>query len=66
MLVAKDPDPCSGESQARFLLAKLNPSSTHANSDPSFGAELIYTDDVALQVRSKLQVRIIMLILKRH
>ena len=36
--------------QARFLLAKLNPSTTHASED-TFAAsgELIYTDDVSLQ-----------------
>lgn len=39
--------------QARFLLAKLNPSTTHASSDQSYagGGELIYTDDVSLKVR---------------
>lgn len=37
-------------SQARFLLAKLNPSSTY-NSDSGMGsAEIILTDDVSLQV----------------
>ncbi|EFJ16499.1 hypothetical protein SELMODRAFT_155031 [Selaginella moellendorffii] len=35
-------------SQARFLLARLNPSATY-NSAPA-GAELIFTDDVSLQV----------------
>lgn len=35
-------------SQARFLLAKLNPSVTH-NSNQQ-GAEIIFTDDVSLQV----------------
>ena len=34
--------------QARFLLVKLNPSSTHASSTGS--SELIYTDDVSLDV----------------
>lgn len=34
--------------QARFLLAKLNPSSTH-ESQYSTG-EIIFTDDVSLQV----------------
>ena len=36
-------------SQARFLLAKLNPSSTH-NNQSSMSAEVIMTDDVSLQV----------------
>lgn len=38
-------------SQARFLLAKLNPSATY-NSDnqPRPGGDVIYTDDVSLQV----------------
>ena len=42
---------CFPAGQARFLLAKLNPSTTH-NSDQSFATsgELIYTDDVSLQV----------------
>ena len=37
--------------QARFLLAKLNPSTTHASEDTFSAAsgELIYTDDVSLQ-----------------
>jgi hypothetical protein len=36
--------------QARFLLAKLNPSSTH---ESQYGAgEIIFTDDVSLQVKS--------------
>jgi protein transport protein SEC23 len=35
-------------SQARFLLAKLNPSITH-NSNQQ-GSEVIFTDDVSLQV----------------
>jgi len=43
------------KSQARFLLAKLNPAVTHMNA-PGSGAggggasELVYTDDVSLQV----------------
>ncbi|KAF2864114.1 protein transporter SEC23 [Piedraia hortae CBS 480.64] len=41
----------AGGSQARFLLAKLNPSTTHAHS--SYGmtqtAQTIFTDDVSLQ-----------------
>eukprot|EP00249_Psilotum_nudum_P008068 c21021_g1_i1 orf=336-2687(+) len=36
-------------SQARFLLAKLNPSITH-NSDQVGESEVIFTDDVSLQV----------------
>lgn len=36
-------------SQARFLLAKLNPSSTH-NNQSGMSAEVIMTDDVSLQV----------------
>ena len=36
-------------SQARFLLAKLNPSSTH-NNQSGMSAEMIMTDDVSLQV----------------
>ena len=54
-----------GGSQARFLLAKLNPSATHATSDAgtsaSFygdappgaegaGAEIIFTDDISMNV----------------
>lgn len=35
-------------SQARFLLAKLNPSATH-NSNGS-GGDVIFTDDVSLSV----------------
>lgn len=34
--------------QARFLLAKLNPSATH-NSEYSASSEIIYTDDVSLE-----------------
>ena len=38
--------------QARFLLAKLNPSTTHASSDQyANSGEMIYTDDVSLKVR---------------
>lgn len=33
--------------QARFLLVKLNPSSTHASAAP-MSAEVINTDDVSL------------------
>lgn len=36
-------------SQARFLLAKLNPSVTQNSSDTE-GSEIIFTDDVSLQV----------------
>lgn len=43
--------------QARFLLAKLNPSSTYASAEGSMGmgggSEVIMTDDVSLQVSSK-------------
>ena len=35
--------------QARFLLAKLNPSSTHSSAAP-LSAEVILTDDVSLSV----------------
>lgn len=42
-----------GGSQARFLLSKLNPSTTHASNSP-YGAPAagaaIFTDDVSLQV----------------
>eukprot|EP00898_Chlorokybus_atmophyticus_P006829 jgi/Chlat1/7147/Chrsp57S06816 len=38
-----------GGSQARFLLAKLNPSVTH-NSQSAGTQEVIFTDDVSLQV----------------
>ncbi|GAB4851004.1 Protein transport protein S23 G [Ancistrocladus abbreviatus] len=37
-------------SQARFLLAKLNPSVTQKSTHAPDGAELIFTDDVSLQV----------------
>uniref|UniRef100_A0A7S3E547 Protein transport protein SEC23 n=1 Tax=Chloropicon laureae TaxID=464258 RepID=A0A7S3E547_9CHLO len=37
-------------SQARFLLAKLNPSSTYNSSMQGSGSEVIMTDDVSLQV----------------
>ncbi|CAM8989473.1 unnamed protein product [Rhodiola kirilowii] len=38
-------------SQARFLLAKLNPSATYNNApELAAGSELIFTDDVSLQV----------------
>mmetsp|Transcript_41862 Transcript_41862/g.80026 ORF Transcript_41862/g.80026 Transcript_41862/m.80026 type:complete len:762 (-) Transcript_41862:93-2378(-) len=36
-------------SQARFLLTKLNPSATY-NSNTHAGTDIIYTDDVSLQV----------------
>jgi len=36
-------------SQARFLLSKLNPSVTH-NNNQNQGSEVIFTDDVSLQV----------------
>jgi len=37
-------------SQARFLLAKLNPSATY-NTSSAMSSEIIMTDDVSLQVR---------------
>lgn len=38
-------------SQARFLLAKLNPSATYNNvNDMAAGSDIIFTDDVSLQV----------------
>ncbi|KAL4273792.1 hypothetical protein GQ457_13G028790 [Hibiscus cannabinus] len=38
-------------SQARFLLAKLNPSATYNNSiDMAAGSDIIFTDDVSLQI----------------
>ncbi|GMP78186.1 hypothetical protein CsSME_00034226 [Camellia sinensis var. sinensis] len=38
-------------SQARFLLAKLNPSATYTNAhEMAAGMEMIFTDDVSLQV----------------
>lgn len=42
----------AGGSQARFLLSKLNPSTTHTTSaygGPSQSAQTIFTDDVSLQ-----------------
>lgn len=39
--------------QARFLLAKLNPSATHDNVT-GFSEEVIFTDDVALSVKPTL------------
>lgn len=36
--------------QARFLLAKLNPSATH-QSDQGLTSEIIFTEDVSLNVR---------------
>jgi len=37
--------------QARFLLAKLNPSATYNNANEmSAGSDIIFTDDVSLQV----------------
>ena len=38
-----------GISQARFLLAKLNPSATH-QSDQGLTSEIIFTEDVSLEV----------------
>ena len=37
-------------SQARFLLSKVNPSTTHTTSGPQSGGQAIPTDDVSLQV----------------
>ncbi|KAK4266583.1 hypothetical protein QN277_027479 [Acacia crassicarpa] len=38
-------------SQARFLLAKLNPSATYSNAhEMAAGSDVIFTDDVSLQV----------------
>ncbi|KAK9141036.1 hypothetical protein Scep_010717 [Stephania cephalantha] len=38
-------------SQARFLLAKLNPSATYNSAhDVAAGSDVIFTDDVSLQV----------------
>lgn len=41
-----------GGSQARFLLAKLNPSATHNNSNgySQSGGEIIFTDDISMNV----------------
>ena len=36
--------------QARFLLAKLNPSATYNSASAAPGGEVILTDDVSLQV----------------
>ena len=37
--------------QARFLLAKLNPSATYNNANKmAAGSDVIFTDDVSLQV----------------
>ena len=37
-------------SQARFLLAKLNPSVTHNSQSGGAGSDFLFTDDVSLQV----------------
>ncbi|KAM5554335.1 protein transport protein SEC23 [Rosa sericea] len=37
-------------SQARFLLAKLNPSATYNNEGPLPGGDVIFTDDVSFEV----------------
>lgn len=42
-----------GGSQARFLLARLNPSNTYNNTQFAGSQELIFTDDVSLQVRRR-------------
>jgi len=43
----------AGGSQARFLLSKLNPSTTHTSGAGGYGggvsAQTIFTDDVSLQ-----------------
>jgi protein transport protein SEC23 len=41
-----------GKSEARFVLARLNPSITHHNADGSsgYGSQPIFTDDVSLRV----------------
>ena len=37
-------------SQARFLLAKLNPSVTHNSTQSGGASDFLFTDDVSLQV----------------
>lgn len=37
-----------GRSQSRFLLVRLNPSSTHSSA--AAASEVIFTDDVSLEV----------------
>lgn len=37
-------------SQARFLLAKLNPSATYNSDGPAPGGDIIFTDDVSFEV----------------
>ncbi|XP_059651740.1 protein transport protein SEC23 C [Cornus florida] len=37
-------------SQARFLLAKLNPSATYNSASPASGGDIIFTDDVSFEV----------------
>lgn len=36
--------------QARFLLAKLNPSATYNSDGPVPGGDIIFTDDVGFEV----------------
>lgn len=36
--------------QARFLLAKLNPSATYNSDAPLSGGDVIFTDDVSFEV----------------
>lgn len=36
--------------QARFLLAKLNPSATYNSDGPLPGGDVIFTDDVSFEV----------------
>eukprot|EP00957_Ditylum_brightwellii_P083911 6376979-Ditylum_brightwellii.AAC.1 len=38
------------KSEARFLMAKLNPSSTHNSPDGGGGGTQVFTDDVSLRV----------------
>lgn len=36
--------------QARFLLAKLNPSATYNSASPLPGGDILFTDDVSFEV----------------
>jgi protein transport protein SEC23 len=47
-VVDADKHTVAGRSQSRFLLIKLNPSSTHAST--AGPGEVILTDDVSLEV----------------
>jgi hypothetical protein len=42
--------PLSMRTQARYLLAKLNPSATYNTAQNAISSEVIMTDDVSLQV----------------